>query len=206
MKLHLPSVTMVATDTFMPERTMKALRLAADSVEFAEIVLVCLPGFVPKEPLRGLRLFYVDITDARRKREEFLVGRMAETYATPFCLHMEWDAGIGNSYSWNSDWLQYDFIGAPWPFNDNHVVGNTGFALMSKAFNQATSEVADLHCDELDTSDYYMCRTLRPTLEKRFIRFAPKEVAAKFSCENVPYVEQFGWHGKETAKLNGWVL
>src|SRR6516165_4965582 len=36
---------------------------------------------------------------------------------TEFMLFIEWDAGIHNPKRWSSIFLEYDYIGAPWPWH-----------------------------------------------------------------------------------------
>lgn len=127
---------------------------------------------------------------------------------------MEWDSGIRNGTAWDDGWLAYDYIGAPWEFpksnefppcHAGNCVGNFGFALVSKRFLEAVSRYP-VTPEQARLSDVWMCRALRPLLESQGMRYAPLDVALKFSCENRRYTNQFGWHGRLTAKMNGWTL
>jgi hypothetical protein len=120
---------------------------------------------------------------------------------------------------WDSDWLQYDYIGAPWayvedayidPFGNHHRVGNGGFSLRSKKLLDIPSVVEVPW--ETNNSDFYwmpegvvnyhedgnICVHNRHIFEEQGCKFAPVEVAVRFSQETrVPECEgitPFGFH------------
>lgn len=213
-RLKLPSVTLVAIDTFNPERTLHAMRFSMRQIDFAEAFLVCLPGFIPKAGWGAIQPHYAAITSDRLKRELFMLTRIHSVFSTTHCLHIEWDSSVANQNAWNEQWLEYDFIGAPWPWpyeepgvapcTAENCVGNTGFSLMSHALMENVSNLTNPTPTELKLSDAYMCRALRPQLDSLGMKFAPERIAALFSCENRIYAGQFGWHGRGTAARNGW--
>lgn len=132
-------------------------------------------------------------------------------------LYMEWDSGILNPSAWDNGWLEYDFIGAPWPPHsdpgwppcdgETNAVGNTGFSLQSRKFMEAVRIALSVFKDDSRrfSCDRWACRTIRPWLEKEHgIKFAPVSVAERFSCEDRVYSGSFGFHGKSTVKINNW--
>lgn len=214
-QLSLASVTLVAIDTFNPQRTASAMKKMAQSVEFKESVLVTCPEKAFDD--RSVKVLPVIPTDARIERERFLITRITEAFSTSHCLHVEWDSGIRNVAAWDNAWLQYDFIGAPWPsgmtvkgfprITENTCVGNTGFCLISKRFADALAKISNPSEYQVNKAcDIYIAVVLRPALERLGLKFAPRSVAEKFSCEGRRYSAQFGWHGKGTASLNNFPL
>ena len=136
---------------------------------------------------------------------------------TPHLLFFESDSAICNPWAWEPSWLEWDYIGAPWaehhepgfPHCDGHTnnVGNGGFSLRSLRYCVATRCMAEAFKDDpaLISSDAFPCINARKWLENNYgIKFAPEAVAARFSCENLPYSGQWGAHGKWTFELNGW--
>lgn len=213
--LKLPSVTLVAIDSFRPERTVATMRKAMQQVEFASSVLVTRAD--ASISASGITVLPLLPSDSRIERERFMITRITEAFSTEFCINIEWDAGILNPKGWDDSWFNYDFIGAPWRIGthvpgfptttDNTRVGNTGFSLMSKRFADALAKISKPSEYEVRrASDIYVCVTLRPQLESLGIKFAPPYVAASFSCEDTRWRNQFGWHGKGTAHLNGFKL
>jgi hypothetical protein len=115
-------------------------------------------------------------------------------------LSIQWDGYVVNPDAWTNDFLQYDYIGAKWPWHkDGRNVGNGGFCLRSRKLMQSLAELVSFGEIELPgkrPEDDYVCRQLRPKLESLGIRFAPEPVADRFSYEREePTQTTFGFHG-----------
>lgn len=215
-RLELP-VTILGVDNFTPARSLQALWFSQKMVQAKDVAIICRPGNqLPGGDLQGVRIKPVIQGSERLDRERFLVTELHKHFETSHCLHVEWDARIANPAAWDPAWLEYDYIGAPWPWpypqkgfpdcTPQNCVGNLGFALLSKRFCEAVASIAQPTDEEARLSDVYMCRTLRPKLEEMGIRFSPEVVAAQFSCEGRYFCGQFGWHGALTSKINGFPL
>jgi hypothetical protein len=117
-------------------------------------------------------------------------------------LSIHWDGFIVNTAAWEPSWLGYDYIGAPW---DDGLVGNNGFGLTSRRFWQAVADLR-LQPGECWPGDVVLCRheylgrrfPQRARLDKAGMRYAPAEVARRFSVENEEYTGSFGFHGTKT--------
>lgn len=223
-RISIPDVTLVGVDNFTPARTIAALWFSMKAVTFPRVVLVCQPNpRLPGSDMHGVDVLPIIEGTERVDRERFLVMELGKAFETSHCLHVEWDARVANPSAWDPSWLKYDYIGAPWPWpfkqidmagnqmpfpdcTEHNCVGNLGFALISKRFCHAVAEIGKPTPAEARLSDVYMCRTLRPQLERMGIRFAPERVALRFSCEDHFYSGQFGWHGRGTAEMNGFRL
>ena len=137
------------------------------------------------------------------------------------------DGHIVNPDMWSDDYLIYDYIGAPWPNSyqwnkrwkkyDNKTivsnskknrVGNGGFSLRSKKFLDYSSNFSD--CEGF-AEDVFLCLVNYQEAISKDIKFAPFEIAKKFSYEvplggifknkekkniNFKLDNHFGWHGK----------
>lgn len=207
-------ISLVAIDTFEPDKSISAMCACRREVSFTNCTIVCRTGArLSLGKADGINPVFLDVGPDRVDREKILIHRLHEFIDGTHCLHIEHDSRIANPAAWCDEWLQYDFIGAPWPWPvkqdgfppilEGNCVGNTGFALISKRFAEAVSSIAKPNVQEARMSDAYICRTLRPQLEQMGLRFAPESVAERFSCENRYYHGQFGWHGRGTAALNG---
>ena len=120
-----------------------------------------------------------------------------------------------NTELWSEQYLDYDYIGAPWPAamewcDGAPLVGNGGFSIRSRRLYEVTSHCIDyraLFAKHGIYEDVFMCsrRYARNMLEQNGIRFAPVELARKFSIE-LPISSDhaldccFGFHGKERLK------
>lgn len=103
-----------------------------------------------------------------------------------------------NPEKWKPEFLEYDFIGAPWPDNSKPQVGNGGFCIRSRKFAQwAAKQPYDFAANE----DVHLCQSLHDQAVAAGFRYAPIELAAQFSLEHeVPEFPRtlkdvFGFHG-----------
>ena len=56
---------------------------------------------------------------------EFVIRELHKYVDTSHCLLVQWDGYVLNPKSWLPQFLDYDYIGAPW---NGNVVGNGGFS------------------------------------------------------------------------------
>jgi len=124
----------------------------------------------------------------------FVMKELDRHIDTDFALLVQYDGYILNARCWSDEFLEYDYIGARWPAEDWITVGNGGFSLRSKRLLRA---LQDPEIEPAHPEDIAICRTHRERLEDRHgIRFAPEEVAARFSFETVPSDgPTLGFHG-----------
>lgn len=223
--LNLPNVTLLSIDTVDPLRSIKAMRYSLLQAKFAHAVLVTTPSKFNPSMLKTIggqgRIDQIEVQfvepGPRSDYERQIVSEMHRWFGSELCLFQEWDSAIVNASAWNPEWMDCDFIGAPWPYDFNEIgypactkdncVGNGGFSLRSMEFCfQTFKRFIDTNQPKEATqlSDAWICRTARPELEKRGIKFASEDEALKFSCENRFYNGQFGIHGKNTIAMNGW--
>lgn len=131
---------------------------------------------------------------------------------TEFAFLFHADGYVTNPHLWNPDWLNYDYIGSPWPLpTDDYSyrdlegniirVGNS-VGLRSQKLMRLPSELG------LEWRSYYgnthedgfLCVHNRKVLEENGVRFAPIEVAKHFAREHdLPEnegLETFAFHEK----------
>ena len=134
-----------------------------------------------------------------------------------------------NAEAYTDEFLNYDYIGAPWMHHpENQRVGNGGFSWRSKRLYQALNDWQPswAYPDWPNHTQYATQRQpgnpqfpedhcisvlFRPHLEQHYgIKFAPSELAHQFSFElyssdnNSPWRgRSWGFHGHHTAQLYG---
>lgn len=115
---------------------------------------------------------------------------------TEFAMFIHPDGFVVHPESWDDKWLNYDYIGAPWPLPTDHYsyrddkgklvrVGNS-VSLRSKKIMELPTKL------DLEWKIYYgnfnedgfLCCHNRSILEENGVKFAPIEVAKYFSREN----------------------
>jgi hypothetical protein len=108
---------------------------------------------------------------------------------------VQWDGFVLDATQWAPQFLEYDYVGAPWPqFSDGRDVGNGGFSLRSRRLLEACR---DPRFRAAHPEDVAICRLNRDLLEREHgIRFADRSTAERFAFERTePDGPTFGFHG-----------
>lgn len=206
--VDLNNVTIIGVAGTMAEETLKAIRYSSTKVKFGATKLI-----TPHK----LKSHFCEIIECEPLNYEqynhFVVFRLHEYVHTDFALLVQNDGYVVNPFAWRNEFFEYDYIGAPWPypadtfsFRDPYGniqrVGNGGFSLRSKKL----LEVPKHH--HLEWREYYgnyhedgfVCVHNKKVYENAGCKFAPIEVASKFSHETeiaeTSSTIPFGFHGK----------
>jgi hypothetical protein len=179
-----------------------------------DFTLVCVDGGQTKEASKKIfnemnalykfkNSIFFDHPKTLSEYNKFIVHDLNSEIDDGHVLIIQYDGYIINKNAWSDSFFEYDYIGAPWltqPWNKNKTVGNGGFSLRSKKFLECCSNLkySDLQIPE----DEFLCRMNGDYLENLGIKFAPISVAYDFSVEDLPYKNQFGFHGKRTIMIN----
>ncbi|KAB2967140.1 DUF5672 family protein [Zoogloea sp.] len=189
--LDLPNVSLICLDTRHPNLAAFALGQCLDRANFGEALLLTGTDFTSPDPRISVRP--VDILRNVADYSAFIVKQLHAQVACAHALLIQWDSFILDSSCWDPAFLDYDYIGAPWPHRAEPV-GNGGFSLRSRRLLEA---LADPDIQELHPEDACICERYRELLETRHgIRFAPLEMARRFAFElETPKGPTFGFHG-----------
>lgn len=193
--LELPNVTIVCIDCAGKARSISALVESTKEINF--FAAYWMTSLAQRTP-HPIILFPIRHIGSKEDYSTFVVKELYKHFETDFVLVIQWDGYVINPGAWTDEFLQYDYIGAPWHFRTDFKVGNGGFSLRSKKLMTllATSpEITRLHPEDDTTAIIY-----RQFLIDRGIKFAPLELARKFSTENEPYRASFGFHGTSTPR------
>jgi hypothetical protein len=209
----LPDVTLVAVDgTVNPAATAASLAAAAAQLAFARTLLLSPAG---PDGAASSGIEWVEIPPLTLKGyNQFCLADLHRYIATSHCLTVQSDSRIVNAAAWDDGWLGFDYIGAPWPPGHTgtpYRVGNSGFCLRSKRLLQATASLPNDSyvwrgkVKPSSRDDVITCVMFREHLEGLGLRFAPVDVAARFSFESVTpespaLSDQFGTHELRASK------
>jgi hypothetical protein len=145
----------------------------------------------------------------------YIVYDLWKHIQTPYVLIVQSDGFVCNPNLWSDEFLNYDYIGALWPppqdpisyrdeFGDLYRMGNGGFSLRSTKLCKLATDL------NLEWKSYYgfynedgfICVHKRKVYEQNGCKFAPHNVAVRFSQETeLPEqynIKSFGFHGKNT--------
>lgn len=211
--LTLPQVTLwtcvCSTDVKYYIRVLAVLRYCQKLVKFGRTILFAhlpLPeggkfdGDLIQIPHMGLEQYGI------------WTNRCLAPYInTTHAMQVHEDGFLTNPELWKDEFLDYDYLGAPW---SDGVVGNGGFCLQSK---KMLNEIQKLPFAERLTkpydsqnylpSDVFACRAHRKELESKRIKFAPRHLAMEFSTEQIGSGKwpSVGFHGRKTPRYwTGW--
>lgn len=207
-RLHLPNVTLYMYDCAHPQTGLAVLKHCSRLVQFGACVMVTnadlpAPGHIQMIKTTGKTL--IDYN-------KHIVLEMTRNVSTDFALVVQTDGFILNPEKWKPEFLQFDYIGAPWgsglqqdyPFGTR--VGNGGFSLRSKKLMDLTSTFTEYDPDRLSgfdwAEDFYVCKVRYQELLRHNIKIADLATAADFSLEaDIPehprtYADVFGFHGR----------
>ena len=196
IKRDLKNITLLSFNGVNPIESAKALLYSSKEIEFAEMVLVS--NKRPENLPSNIRYVHTNLGTVR-DYNLFPYLELPDLIETDYVLMIHDDGFVINPHLWDDNFLNYDYIGAPWRYEgQRNRVGNGGFCMRSKKFVKLTKNLRYLgkHEDGELTNDYY----------DYFIgngcKYAPLDVAMKFSLESkIPECEYnlnncFGFHGK----------
>jgi hypothetical protein len=186
----LSDVTVCAADSVSPELAGRALDLCTERCAFAEAIL-----FSDVPAAGNFRHVAIPRLTSLDDYSRFCLKEMGPHIRTSHALVVQWDGYVVDAAAWDKRFRTYDYVGAPIYRDGRVVVGNGGFSLRSRKLLRA---LARLPAVPGINEDWTISEVLRPTLERDFgIRFAPPEMAARFSYEQRhPGKPTFGFHGQ----------
>lgn len=179
--IKLPQVTLVAMTglNYQEKEHKEALAKSSLGIEFGDIKLIQL------EKIKNINDW-----------NKAIIYDLPNYIDTDYCLLIHSDGYIRNPQSWQDKWLEYDYIGAPWPLpqdnysyrdNKNQIqrVGNS-VSLRSKRLLQVPLkcklEWKSFH--GYYNEDGFISVNYRHIYEEEGCKFAPLEEAVKFGIEH----------------------
>ena len=196
----LPDLTLCAVDCINPVLALRALDISMQQCRFGGAVF--LSDSADQYELPGCRMVSIPRIRSRAEYSHLMLKDLGRHFATSHVLVIQWDGYVINGATWRPEFLQYDYIGAPWAFHsDDHRIGNGGFSLRSRRLLDA---LQDPQVADLDPEDDAIGRRYRDLLETRYgIRFPNEDLARAFSLESMPPIgPPFGFHGL----MNMWMV
>jgi len=208
-KTKIPDVTLLAVSSIKIDETILALQKSYKEIDFGTVKLITheCPDNLPEEINFEECPELNDIT----KYNRFIFQELYQYVDTSHCLVIQYDSWVLNPELWDNDWLQWDYCGAPWEYRTNSYltdsgervrVGNGGYSLRSKKLLYAPKKLG-LKLEQRQgywNEDGNLTVYHRDKLLNYGIKYAPVEVAARFSYEtpipenNFGKMKTFGFH------------
>lgn len=217
--LELPEVTLMSASSVKLPETIKALTISQTNINFGRVVLFTSENIASNDLFEVVRIPEMRSTlDYSR----FMLLDLHRHIETSHVLVVQWDGFVLNPAAWENEFLNYDYIGSPWPkgfavgdpwdkpSGGPYRVGNGGFSLRSKKLHEETSRLeAEGRFTRIDPEDMVIGIDQAEVLKERGVKFAPLEVAARFSLENWyngsrKWNGQFGFHQYTLTDISRW--
>lgn len=173
----LPNITLILLTNRDFEGAKKAIDKSCEQIEFG-----------------GVKIIWDEKCNSIEKWNEKMIKELPLYITTSHALIIHQDGYVCNPEKWNDEWLNYDYIGAPWPLpQDNYSyrdeegnlvrVGNSVSLRSKKLMDLVATRPMEFHYGN-NNEDGQICCWNRKWLESQGCRFAPLEVAIHFSKEH----------------------
>ncbi len=207
-KIQLPNVTLVAMATRNVEETLQALNYSCRGVKYGRVKL--LSHYTPYGLDKNIEFIRIEKIKSIDDWSYKIIYELNQYIDTEFALLVHADGFVVNSSSWKDEFLDYDYIGAPWPlptdnfsYRDAHGnivrVGNS-VSLRSKRLLELPIKL-NMHWEPYHgywNEDGFICAKNKHFYEAEGMKFAPLDVAKYFSHEamipEVKDIKPFAFH------------
>ena len=194
--LKLNDITLVAVASTKIKQTIDALNYSTQSINFAEVCLITHENINTSTKINVKK---IEELKSIKDWSKFIIFDLRNFISTKYILLVHWDGFVVNPRLWRNEFLQYDFIGSPWPKfkkifpqlaerfpEDKYRVGNS-VSIRSKKFLEIPTKInLNWNIDGKISNfheDGYVCIQKRSELEKNGIVFAPFDLACNFGRE-----------------------
>jgi len=215
--LTLNNITLLCMSSVSVDYSVKALLKSSEKINFADIKLISHEH--PTNLNDKIKFCYIDKINSLDDYSYKMIYELDKYVDTDYALVIQSDGYVINPNSWRDDFLNYDYIGAPFPLpkddfsyrdSNNNIfrVGNGGFSLRSKKLielpNKLKLEWKSFH--GYYNEDGFICGMYKNIYENNGMKFAPLDIAKYFSHEiEIPEIKDinpFGFHGKFSKYYN----
>jgi ADP-heptose:LPS heptosyltransferase len=192
MKTNLNKVTLICVDCSRYGEAVAAINKSMEQCDFAAVKFLTDINL----EINGIEVIKILPIKSKEEYSRFIIKELYKYLDTEFCLVIQHDGYVLNGKSWQDEFLNYDYIGAPWLYSDGKNVGNGGFSLRSRLLQIFLAN--DEFIEATDPEDQAIGRLYRDYLIKTYgIRFAPEDLADQFAYElRTPIYDTFGFHGR----------
>ena len=211
-KLKLPNVTLLSATSSEMDAAQVSMRISLHNIEFGAAKLLC--SSAPEKKYPDMEYVSIPKLNSVDDYNKIIFQDLHKYFETSHCLIVQADSFVVNANLWKKEFLEYDYIGGPWPNKIQHnpevllhleknPVGNGGFSLRSRKLVETTAKINFNSLKfPVKAEDVVICYYLYQEMIDSGIRFAPPKLAAQFSMENVDNLygqnvnSVFGFHGK----------
>ena len=208
-KIKLPNVTLVAMTSVDVYETVRAMKYSMRGIEFGDAVLIShkKPFYLPGD----IRFSYTDKLDNIDKFNYKMTYELHKHVKTDFALIVHADGFVIHPENWRDEFLDYDYIGSPFPMPTNDYAYRDKKGEISRVGNSVSIrskrllEYPSAHnlkwekgFDDFYNEDIFLCCMHKNEMEEAGMKWAPLETAVLFGREHpLPEnkgIEPFAFH------------
>jgi hypothetical protein len=206
--LNLENVTLIAFTSVKIDKTIKALEHSCKGIKFGAVKLVS--DIKPDNLPSPIEHEYCDKMSNIDEWNYAVIYKLGKYIETEFAILIHDDGFIVNPDSWRPEFLDYDYIGAPWPlpkddFSYRDITGEiirvgNSVSLRSKKLIDLPVKI-NLEWKPFHgyyNEDGFICVNNRHVYKEHGMKFADIDVAKYFSHEMmIPEIENikpFAFH------------
>ena len=206
--INLSNITLVALTSVRVPQTVQALEYSCRKIKFGDVKLVSdiKPDHLPAD----IKHEYTERSSNIDEWNYNVIYNLPNNIETEFCILIHDNGFIVNPESWRDEFLEYDYIGAPWPIpqdnfsyrdiNNNLIRQGNSVSLRSKKLldvpNKLNLEWRAFH--GYTNEDGFICVNYRHKYIEEGCKFADLDVAKYFSHESmipeIQGIEPFAFH------------
>lgn len=198
---NLKNITLINVNCIDTDLAIKSLNVSSSFLNFFKVIL-----FSDKQPENvpsNIIFEKIDKIGTINQYNEFILRKLVDYIETDYCLIIQNDGFVINPNLWKDEFLEYDYIGAPWSkygmkvWKRTNRIGNGGFSLRSKKLMEFIKNFK--YIDYNSPEDVITSLVI----EKHNFKYPSVELASKFSLEcpieDYPFDIRncFGFHGKD---------
>lgn len=199
-RLQLKNVTLVAMTSVKVMETVGAMEYSMKDIDFGDAVLIThrKPIYLPKSIRYAHTSKLTNIDHFNYK----MLYELGDYIHTDFAMIVHYDGFVVHPEMWRDEFLDYDYIGAPWPdphddFTYRDINGNlqrvgNSVGIRSKRLIDFPKEAGiPFEADHgYFHEDGFLCVKNRHLIEAAGMKIAPIEVAKYYSHETmIPEIE-----------------
>lgn len=214
--MKLKNITLVLMSSVKISQSIQALEYSSKDIEFGAVKLIS--DIKPTTLPNGITHEHIERISDIDSWNYSIIYKLGNYINTEFAILIHDDGYIVNADSWRDEFLNYDYIGAPWPlpqdnfsFRDKNNklirVGNS-VSLRSKKLidlpNKLNLPWRDFH--GYYNEDGFICTGYRHIYEEHGMKYADIDVAKYFSHETpipeIEGIEPFAFHRQRLGRNN----
>jgi hypothetical protein len=178
MTKYFSNIELISVNCVQPELSVKALLYSSKDIIFKKLKLFS--HYKPNNLPPHIEFIQIE-KQTHSSMNYFSMHELPKYIEEDYMLSIHDDGFIINPHLWTDEFLNYDYVGAPWPNEATwcpvNRVGNGGFVLKSKKFMHLETHLPYTN----ENNDVHITNTQYEYFTKNGCTYAPVEIAMKFS-------------------------